>query len=140
MLRDAAELEMRLSTMVEDLAGMHAVSCLGFEEKNGALVRESYDRIARHSEWSFVDLREASTDEAERRLFEVRSAPIVVAATTATQPARPLVTLVRAYIDRSPAVKDTSLFVICEGAAEISGVDRELERVPYWSFVGEGAR
>jgi hypothetical protein len=140
MLRDAAELEMRLATMVEDLAGMHAVSCLGFEEKNVALVRESYERIASREEWTFVDLRGASADEAERRLFEARSSSIVVAATEAKRPARALVTLVRAYIDRSPAVGQTSLFVICEGASEISAVDRELERVPYWSFVGEGAR
>jgi hypothetical protein len=140
------ELRDRARRLVRDVGPLATVSAVGFVHHDEEEIDRALDAVKQAAEWSYLDLRSESAEQAQASLRSaLPQAPVLLVASTAS-PTRPLIAAVRAYVDRHdeidlgdhrrfPRRPDASLVLLCAGAAKIELADRELRRIPYWDFV-----
>jgi hypothetical protein len=135
MLKHADDIKLHLKTMVEDLAEMNRISGLGFTEQSAERIEENLVCVAEEDAWSYLDLRSADADAGRSAIKSVRG-PVLVVVTSAKEPTRPILELVRAYVDDTELrPRGRSVFLLCEGASDFEELHPDLQRIPLWKFV-----
>jgi hypothetical protein len=121
-----------------DIGALHTVSGVGFADADAGRVQKAFETVAQEAHWKFIDLRGTTDAAAQTALTQAPQADTWVVATRPDEPPRPLVELVRAYIDRRPQARSRaeSLVVVCDGCDSSEQLSAELLRVPYWDFLG----
>jgi hypothetical protein len=147
MISYETELEDRVKQLVEDVGPLASVSLLGFVESDRKKADAAIRRLGASEEtWCFLDLRAVKPEDTKIALESKISEPLLVLATRHDRLARPIINLVRAFVDKEPRVelgdyvaldrpKGQSMVLIVDGAAAHASLPNELRRVPYEEYL-----
>ncbi|MEQ8276077.1 MAG: hypothetical protein RMA76_23925 [Deltaproteobacteria bacterium] len=143
MLAYPTELKTRIVQLLEDVGPLALVSGIGFDADDEGLLADNL-RAVREGGWRFVELP-AEPDGARLALVGAWREEAVVVLVPDALP-RPLIELVRAFIDKRDEVDlgdfekrrrraDQSLVLLVKGASMPEHVPAPLRHVPCWEFL-----